>query len=413
MTLRFNEPPPHKHASLYYNEVYENLVARNYGAKVVDNNGSDPTIYWFSSTNTELAFIWASSATLWIKQRVHGGELRLTAENDTGTECDLFKGDPEGDVQLFYEDVLTVKTTNITHGATAGDEGGIEVMAPNGTDGLIITRNNGVSATIFVDGYGDYLRIGGEDSGGGAASSIVCVPAGYTEIRYNEVKSFQSSAEGIKVFDTSGDDPVISLNDDASTEIGVVRGVNGTDIYVDSDVGGSEIWLGAAHVELAKRWVGLSSGAAAWYPSPDDTLSTGRSTNVWTDVYATSGSVNTSDLRKKNLIGDSLGLEFVSKLRPVTYSWKKGKRPHQGLIAQDVKKTMDELGIDDFAGYIDPYVTEFPEGENAWKPKGKGESKPHLGLRYHEFIPPVIKAIQQLKAELDQLKNEVQYQQWH
>ena len=49
---------------------------------------------------------------------------------------------------------------------------------------------------------------------------------------------------------------------------------------------------------------------------------------------------------------------------------------------------MDDLGISttDFAGYIAP----------------EGASQ---GLRYRQFIAPMIKAIQELKAEVEELKN--------
>ena len=58
---------------------------------------------------------------------------------------------------------------------------------------------------------------------------------------------------------------------------------------------------------------------------------------------------------------------------------------HYGLIAQDVKMVMDRLKIakDAFGGYVD------------------GET---LGLRYDEFIAPLILTVQRQQEEIDELK---------
>jgi len=133
-----------------------------------------------------------------------------------------------------------------------------------------------------------------------------------------------------------------------------------------------------------------------------------------------------SDARDKADIRDTqLGLNFIMALRPRDYRWDmredyrpprpprgaskeekkawreaanisnlsnngthKRTRLHHGLIAQEVKATMDSLGID-FGGYQDHSI------------KG-GEDV--LSIGYNELIGPLIKAIQELKAEFDEYK---------
>ena len=142
-----------------------------------------------------------------------------------------------------------------------------------------------------------------------------------------------------------------------------------------------------------------------------------------------------SDRRDKAEIRDTvLGLEFISKLRPVDFKWDmredyrtpmpvlsanstieekaahdglKGEwlqsvrfdhlehdgskirnRYHHGIIAQDVQAIIQETGID-FGGLIDCKV----EG---------GDDV--LSMGYTEFIAPLIKAVQELKAEIEALK---------
>lgn len=163
-----------------------------------------------------------------------------------------------------------------------------------------------------------------------------------------------------------------------------------------------------------------------------------------TSVYAWSALNNRSDARDKADIRDAeLGLEFLLKHRPVEFRWdrrddyfeekevevektqtikdektgeireetyteveirrvpipkdgsKKCKRFHEGFIAQEVKAIMDEMGID-FAGYQDHSVN------------GGADV---LTIGYTEYIPIIVKAIQQIKqmydAEIESLKKEI------
>jgi hypothetical protein len=66
----------------------------------------------------------------------------------------------------------------------------------------------------------------------------------------------------------------------------------------------------------------------------------------------------------------------------------KRSRYHHGLIAQEVKQTMDTMGVD-FGGYQDHTI------------KG-GDAV--LTLGYEELVAPLIKAIQELKADFDEYK---------
>jgi hypothetical protein len=135
----------------------------------------------------------------------------------------------------------------------------------------------------------------------------------------------------------------------------------------------------------------------------------------WNTIYATNGTINTSDGREKTDIQESdLGLAFIQSLQPVSYRWispdpavawvknedggvekietpKAKGRKHYGLIAQQLAQAAlaNNVDLDDFAIYI--------EGD----PKNPESSK---GLRYHELISPMIKAIQELKAEFDEYK---------
>lgn len=115
----------------------------------------------------------------------------------------------------------------------------------------------------------------------------------------------------------------------------------------------------------------------------------------------------TSDGRMKtNIQDDSLGLSFINRLRPVKFTWKPSNELEQdnpyyaeenkrdtttvihGLIAQEVKSALDAEGVDTFAG---------------WDMGADGIQ----AISREMFVTPLIKAIQELKAELDELKAKV------
>jgi len=143
-----------------------------------------------------------------------------------------------------------------------------------------------------------------------------------------------------------------------------------------------------------------------------------------TNIYLFGGIQNISDIRDKTDIRDiTLGLDFISQLHPVDYKWncrsdyivptgeteiangirvpimqelpndgsKTRTRYHHGLIAQEVKQVMDANSVD-FGGFQDHSI------------KGGQEQ---LTIAYTELIAPMIKAIQELKAEVDVLKQRI------
>lgn len=160
-------------------------------------------------------------------------------------------------------------------------------------------------------------------------------------------------------------------------------------------------------------------------------------------VYCYGAVQNRSDKRDKTDIQDTnLGLNFLMKLRPREYRWdyredyinreemekelkileetkieeeektkkreeilkkyslenvkkdgsKKGWRLHQGFIAQEVFETMRELGVD-FGGYQDHSING---------------GKDVLSLGYEEFIPVLVKGLQEQQKEIEELKSKIE-----
>jgi len=128
-------------------------------------------------------------------------------------------------------------------------------------------------------------------------------------------------------------------------------------------------------------------------PAQDNLFNLGKSTNRWDDIWATNGTIQVSDARDKHEIKkEGLGIAFINKLNPVAFKRVNGVRNHHGLIAQEVEDVFKSLGKDDnyFAGLIHDKESD------------------KYGLRYEEFIAPMIKAIQELSAEVTSLKQQLE-----
>ena len=148
-------------------------------------------------------------------------------------------------------------------------------------------------------------------------------------------------------------------------------------------------------------------------PDADGTRDLGSGSLRFNDIYSVNSPIHSSDFNlKTDIISTPLGLNFINKLNPVQYRFIDGKRPHQGLIAQDVKMAMDELKINDFAGYITGYQktkVDILDEKTKEKIGEKDEinDTPYFALRYTEFIAPLIKAVQELSARVKELEGKI------
>ena len=133
-------------------------------------------------------------------------------------------------------------------------------------------------------------------------------------------------------------------------------------------------------------------------PLTDDNVDLGTASNRWDDVYATNGTIQTSDQRDKANIADlDLGLAFVDSLRPVSYTWDdrsgySGTREHMGFVAQEVATALGSQSSTRSVWILASADSDDP---------GSVERQ---GLRYSEFIAPMVKAIQELSTRVAALE---------
>jgi len=163
----------------------------------------------------------------------------------------------------------------------------------------------------------------------------------------------------------------------------------GTDADVDADARAGCIIIGPISLNTAS----------------DNVVEIGNDTNSMTYDLNGGDITVTSDIRiKRDIENTKIGLEFINKLRPITYKSRPSseypeefgvKRPTDevtnrvwdGLIAQEVKAVMDELDVT-FSGW--------EEGINTKQ-----------RLAYGKFVMPLIKSVQELSAKLDTMQTEI------
>jgi hypothetical protein len=243
-----------------------------------------------------------------------------------------------------------------------------------------------------------------------------------------------ANGSGALYFNTTGN--YNTANGDGSLYSNTIGGnntANGTYALVANTTGSFNTATGQGALGNNTVFNNISALGANAQVSASNQVQLGDSAAT-TYVYGTVQ--NRSDLRDKADVRDTvLGLDFISKLRPVDYKWdmredykteapsllsqdateeekeaykilmdewlesvkldnithngtNKRTRYHHGLIAQEVQDIIDETGVD-FGGFQDHKISQ---GQDV------------LSIGYDELIAPMIKAIQELKAEIELLK---------
>jgi hypothetical protein len=331
-------------------------------------------------------------------------------------------------VRLHYDNVVKFQTQSW----------GCEVTGQLHATGSVKVEDNaeiqiGTSADLKIYHDGSHSRL--VDAGTGyikiQSSQIALLNAddsaqiaqfyagGAVELYHDNSKKFETDASGINV---TGDIDVtgkVAILDNQKLICGVGDDLqiyhDGNNSFIDNTgIGNLNLYgddiniLNKAKTEFKAKFI--TDGAVELYynnskktqtttwgfqiigdllPQGDNSRKLGESNERWSIVYAANGSINTSDKTEKNTIVESdLGLDFVNKLKPISFKWNKDDgKTHYGLIAQDLEETILSLGksITDFGGI------------------SKEEDSP-MGLGYCELISPLIKAIQELSAEVAALK---------
>jgi hypothetical protein len=158
------------------------------------------------------------------------------------------------------------------------------------------------------------------------------------------------------------------------------------------------------YVEFAPNYAGFTGsttggGAILPYRSGaivDNAIDLGYSSGRYDDIYATNGTIQTSDRNEKQDIAELTDAEqrvaVAAKGLLRKFRWKsavaeKGDeaRTHFGIIAQDLQAAFAAEGLDagDYAMFI----------SSTWTDEETGEERTRLGVRYSELLAFIIGAL--------------------
>lgn len=227
-----------------------------------------------------------------------------------------------------------------------------------------------------------------------------------------------SSGDGVGSFTWTGDDGTNFVP--AASMRAAIDGTPGT-----NDMPGRLLFLttsdGASSVTERLR-IG-SDGHTI--PGADNTYSLGKSGTRWSEVWAANGTIQTSDIRDKDIQSRILGTTAaatVDAIEPIMFRWKVGGHD---VVVSDTETEIDQEGIEHkkvllvpkagsrlHAGFVAQEVKAAMDAANvefgAWGLEDKNDPNSRQWIRPDQLIPVLWSALRQTRAELAALKAQVE-----
>lgn len=130
--------------------------------------------------------------------------------------------------------------------------------------------------------------------------------------------------------------------------------------------------------------------------------------------YSGSTAITSDRNMKKDIIDiDDKYIDFFDRLRPITYKYNVGHRDHIGFVAQEVEEALIASGLttEQFAGLvIERDINLNPNYDSSLSDEENTANETHYdklySLRYEEFISLLVKKVQNLQKQIDELKGE-------
>ena len=282
----------------------------------------------------------------------------------------------------------------------SGGAGGILIVdGDNTTQGYIYADGQATSSFGLLDGSGSW--------------AVKCVEDAEVELRYDNSKKFETTNIGVSVtgdvivkeagqqstFETSGNDLVLSANSgqtNVTPNIIFKSSVSGGAINEKMRISSSGyIYVNTGGAEPGASQVGVritgTQGQAFWNSANSGTTGYNHF-NFYNDNGAvgsivTNGSATafntSSDYRLKEDLQDFNGLDKVSKIPVYDFKWKVDDSRSYGVLAHELQEVV-------------------PNAVN-----GEKDAEEMQGVDYSKVVPLLVKSIQELKAEVEDLKSKI------
>lgn len=311
-------------------------------------------------------------------------QLIFDANNDANGAFEIAKGSWNG--RLGTDGTPLLRITN------SGNVG-IGTTAPAATlqvSGSLIVSSTvtGANPALYVSGTTGYVGIGTTSPGSAlqvvGKAGIGMSAASYPLEVYGDVRIDNS---GVLRFRNGNSQYLTLQSAGAGTTI---YGASGSGLFTISNQDNNDLRLGTNNAERLRILSTGNVGIGTTSPNAKlDVAGTVSSTGVTVtgDIFFTGVASDISDRRRKRNIRNlpSGYLDLVDKLQPVTFRMVDQSNTEYGFIAQDVEKVLPALVIT----------------------RGSGDAEVK-SVNYMGMLAPVVKAIQELKAENAELRRELQ-----
>ena len=366
-------------------------------AKIVLRGSSNPYIRWREG-NTDKAYIqWHSDGYFQLRNAEDGSGIRIKddlrfSQNDFGTDYKIWhEGNMGAGSGLNADTVDSIQASSFVRSDADDSQSGVYAFTSTSDDVINFTGNatsdsRGIAfnnrAALTADYNDGYLRLnqGSEFGNGTYTPSLIRADGGFwvdgTSKGINGSGNFvggtiagASDYATLLRADTS-DTMSGSLTLGGSLTVG--NGATSSDIYMhDSDETTRRIHCNSSKVGFLKsdnNWGCYADNSGNWVAAGNVTAYSDQKlkTNV-------------------NTINDALSI--VGKLRGVSFDWKADGEHSIGLIAQEVKEVLPELVVTNKG--VSPVTQEIEEIKS---------------VDYGKIVGVLINAINELKAEVDELK---------
>ncbi len=232
------------------------------------------------------------------------------------------------------------------------------------------------NASLFSNTTGDQNTAIGSWSLSSNTTGIFNSASGYRSLNSNSTGNANTSVGYESLFS--------STTGEGNTAIGSVSLYSNTTGHNNVAVGNQALYYNTTGIN------NIAIGFNAQVPSGigNNQVRIGNTSITYAGIQV-AWSITSDRNLKNNIYNSNLGLGFISKLRPVSHTRKNDEsgKTEYGLIAQEVEESLKEEGAENSA-----MLTITDNGE--------------YQLRYNDLLAPMIKAIQELKAENDNLRTE-------
>ena len=401
--------------SLSADQIWILPIADGSADQVLSTNGSG-TLSWATaggggaSDINGLSDCLVENNSIWIGNDPSGTTSTATGNIALGTTAldSITTGD--NNVALGYDALAALDTES---GNTAVGYQALTTSHTNGTNtavgyqaGSAVT--DGAGNNLFGYQCGDAITTGyGNDCFGSHSMDTSAAITGYTNVCFGQ-SSFRDLTSGIQNsgvgnanlanVTTGSTNTAIGYNTlkvisaaNANTALGASAGLNVTD-------GENNLLLG------------YTAGITG---SPGGNITTGDNQVCLGDENITNAHIQVdwtiaSDKRDKTDVEPmDLGLEFINQLEPVTYRWdKRSKYSGDQSVSPDGTHKEEQLEGGFLAQDVEAIEEQYGHklSDNTNLTFNLSEDEQMYGIRYSKFVPMLVKAVQELSAEVEALK---------